>query len=111
MKGNMKESSKLFRSMGEMHVEPSDVIYNTMIHGYCKEDNSYRALRLLREMEAKGLVPNVASYSSIIGVLCKDGKWEEAEVLLDKMIELQLKPSASILNMISKAKNFTELKI
>ncbi|KAJ6735178.1 PPR CONTAINING PLANT-LIKE PROTEIN [Salix purpurea] len=111
MKGNMKESSKLFRSMAEMHVEPSDVIYNTMIHGYCKEDNSYRALRLLREMEAKGLVPNVASYSSIIGVLCKDGKWQESEVLLDKMIELQLKPSASILNMISKAKNFTELKI
>lgn len=50
-----------------------DVIYDTMIHCYCEEDNSFRALKLLKEMDEKGWVPNMATNSSIIGVLCKDG--------------------------------------
>ncbi|KAJ0081854.1 hypothetical protein Patl1_12032 [Pistacia atlantica] len=33
-------------------------------------------------MDEKGLVPNVASYSFTIGVLCKDRKWQEAEEVI-----------------------------
>ena len=65
---------------------------------------TYRALRLLKEMGENGMVPNVASYNSTIRVLCKDEKWMEVEVLLKEMIELGLKPSISIWNMISKAR-------
>jgi hypothetical protein len=38
-------------------------------------------------------------------VLFEDGKWIEAEVILKAMIGSGLKPSISIYNMISKAKN------
>ncbi|KAJ0018313.1 hypothetical protein Pint_11817 [Pistacia integerrima] len=102
--GNMKEASKLFKSMSEMQLEANDVVYNIMIHGYCKEDNSYRALRLANEMGEKELVPNVASYSFTIGVLCKDEKWQQAEVLLNEMIESGLKPSVSIYDIILEPK-------
>ena len=97
--------------MSDSNLEPSDVIFNIMIHGYCKEGSYYRALRLLKEMRKKGMVPNVASYSSTIGVLCNDGKWEEAEMLLKGMMESDLKPSVSLYNIISRAKNDTLVKV
>ncbi|KOM24578.1 hypothetical protein LR48_Vigan2320s000100 [Vigna angularis] len=100
----MKEASKLFKSLGELHFEPNNVIYNTMIHGYCKEGSSYRAFRLLNEMVHNGMVPNVASFCSTIGLLCNDGKWKEAEFLLEKMINSGLKPTVSLYNMVYKEK-------
>ena len=44
-------------------MEPRGVTYDTMIHSYCEEDNSYRALKLLKEMDVKGWVPNMATNS------------------------------------------------
>ena len=66
MKGNMKEASKLPKSMSEVHLEQNDVIYNTMILGYCKEGSSYMALRLPKEMGEGRLVPNVATYYATV---------------------------------------------
>ncbi|KAI4313474.1 hypothetical protein L6164_026453 [Bauhinia variegata] len=43
-------------------------------------------LRLLREMGDSSMIPNMASYSSTVGLLCRDGKWKEAEILLGLMI-------------------------
>ena len=105
-KGNMMEAWKLFKSMSESetHLKPNDVIYNMMIHGYCKEASSYRALRLLREMSENGMVPNAASYNFTIQVLCKDGKWKEAETLLNDMTQSGFKPSVSTYTLISEAK-------
>ena len=100
----MKEASKPFKSLGEMHLQPNSVIYNTMIHGYCKEGSSYRALRLLNEMVQSGMVPNVASFCSTIGLLCRDEKWKEAELLLGQMINSGLKPSVSLYKMVHKVK-------
>lgn len=84
MISNMKEASKLFRSMRERHLEPNDVIYNTMFLAYCKEGSSYWALRLLEEMVRSGLVPGYLQmdhWSSLQG-------WQvdEAEALLKAMI-------------------------
>ncbi|KAI4313514.1 hypothetical protein L6164_026488 [Bauhinia variegata] len=31
------------------------------------------------------MIPNMASYSSTVGVLCRDGNWKEAEILLGLM--------------------------
>ncbi|KAH1243748.1 Pentatricopeptide repeat-containing protein [Glycine max] len=90
MNGNMKEASKLLKSLGELHLEPNSVIYNTMIHGYCKEGSSYRALRLFNEMVHSRMVPNVASFCSTIGLLCRDEKWQEAELLLGQFLSLSL---------------------
>ncbi|RYR61681.1 hypothetical protein Ahy_A04g018887 [Arachis hypogaea] len=105
MNGHMKEASKLFKSLGELRLEPNSVIYNIMIHGYCKEESSYRALRLLKEMIDNGMVPNLASFCSTIGLLCKEGKWKEAEFLIQKMINSGLEPSVSLYNMIYRAKS------
>ena len=83
---------------------PTDVIYNLIILGYCKEGNSYKALKFLKEMSKNGMVPNRARYISTVRVLCKDEKWREAELVLKEMIMSGLTPPVSIYDLISKTK-------
>ncbi|KAF0923593.1 hypothetical protein E2562_006585 [Oryza meyeriana var. granulata] len=104
MEGNMKDARKLFHSMGEKGVKPSNVIYDMMIYGYGRERSSYKALKLIMEMRQKNLVPNSASYGLTIRVLCKDDKCQEAEALLDDMVRAGLQTSESICQALLDAK-------
>ncbi|RZB54718.1 Pentatricopeptide repeat-containing protein [Glycine soja] len=101
---SLMEKSGLVPDVYTYSVLIHGVIYNTMIHGYCKEGSSYRALRLLNEMVHSGMVPNVASFCSTMGLLCRDEKWKEAELLLGQMINSGLKPSVSLYKMVHKVK-------
>jgi pentatricopeptide repeat protein len=56
-------------------------------------------------MIGKGMVPNVASFCSTIGLLCKDENLKEAEVVLQQMVNLGLKPSVSLYNMVHNDKS------
>ncbi|KAF5751451.1 hypothetical protein HS088_TW02G00465 [Tripterygium wilfordii] len=74
-------------------LEPNGVIYNT----YCKEDSSYKTLRLLKEMNARGMVPIVARY--IVRQLEFCSRMGSGKRLFS------LQPSVSIYNIISGAKH------
>nr|CAD1822094.1 unnamed protein product [Ananas comosus var. bracteatus] len=102
--GNLKDAWKLFESMSEKKQKPSNVIYDTMIYGHCKEGSSYRALRLVKEMRDNSLVLNVASYGLTIRLLVKDGKLREAEALLNEMVLFGLPVSDSICRALYDAK-------
>ncbi|KMZ56610.1 Pentatricopeptide repeat-containing protein [Zostera marina] len=103
--GNMKDAWKLFRS-----IKPNGVIYDTIIYGYCKEGNSYRSMILIREMVKNKMVPNIASFSLTIRLLCKIGKWEEAQSLLNQASALGLHLEESIITDVSNCQPETDQK-
>jgi pentatricopeptide repeat protein len=90
--------------MDSKGVKPNNVIYGMMIYGYGREGSSYKSLKLIMEMRKSGLVPNIASYGLTIRLLCNEGKWQEAEAMVDDMLRAGLRTSESICRALLDAK-------
>ena len=59
-------------------LKPDIVTYNTAISAAAKGTRPEDAYRLVREMEAAGVVPNLVSYNCLIDALAHTGRWKEA---------------------------------
>lgn len=65
---------------------------------------------MIREIAENKMVPNIASYSLTIRVLCEDGKWEEAQSLLNEAAALGSHLGESIIADDSNCKPDTTRK-
>ena len=68
-------------------MEPNVITYATLIDAYCKIQCVEDARSTYDEMTVKGLVPDVVTYTCIMG-LCKSGKVEEAKSVFREMEEV-----------------------
>ncbi|KAL9322036.1 hypothetical protein ACSQ67_010089 [Phaseolus vulgaris] len=51
----------------------------------CKEERTEDAIRLFRELPAKGFTPSAVSYNILLRSLCYEERWEDANELLAEM--------------------------
>ncbi|GKA78055.1 tetratricopeptide-like helical domain-containing protein, partial [Tanacetum coccineum] len=99
--GNNFIAIQLLRLMEERGCKPDVVTYTNIIDSLCKDKMIDDAFKLFKEMVFRqGISPNVITYSSLIDGLCnlvdafcKEGKVEEAENVIDIMIEKGIVPN------------------
>ncbi|ERN17177.1 pentatricopeptide repeat-containing protein At2g17525, mitochondrial [Amborella trichopoda] len=75
------------RSLMSEMTKPSDVTFNILISGYCRERNFLQALVLFEKSLAVGLVPDVVTVTKLIEVLCEEGRVAEAKEVLHRVEE------------------------
>ncbi|KAG4929241.1 hypothetical protein JHK82_046304 [Glycine max] len=116
---NLAGALDLVKEMEERCIARSKVTYTILIDAFARLNYTDKACEMHSLMEKSGLVPdvytysvlihggmvpNVASFCSTMGLLCRDEKWKEAELLLGQMINSGLKPSVSLYKMVHKVK-------
>ncbi|KAE8021944.1 hypothetical protein FH972_007791 [Carpinus fangiana] len=69
--GQMKNAKMLLDAMLNLHVVPDDITYNILLEGHCKHGNPKHFDKLRSE---KGLVPDYASYTSLVYEFNKTSK-------------------------------------
>ncbi|KAG5091386.1 hypothetical protein JHK82_050164 [Glycine max] len=88
--GRVKEAHNLVIQM-EFRGNVLDVVsYSIIIDGYCQVEG--KVLKLMEELQRKGLKPNQYTYISIISLLCKTGRVVEAGQVLREMKNQRIFP-------------------
>ncbi|KAA8550346.1 hypothetical protein F0562_002030 [Nyssa sinensis] len=68
-------------------IELDQVIFDTLIDGYCKKGMIDEAYGLLVVMEKKGFIADASMYDTIASGLCKSGQIDEAKWMLNVMVK------------------------
>ncbi|KAK7285853.1 hypothetical protein RJT34_20636 [Clitoria ternatea] len=77
--GEMEEAVKVLEEAKKKHLKLSPVMFQTLIHGYCKLEQYDKGLKLLAEMRDFGVRHGVDEYEKLIQCLClKALDWEMA---------------------------------
>ncbi|KAK3030518.1 hypothetical protein RJ639_039548 [Escallonia herrerae] len=77
----------LLAEMHERRLTPTVVTYGALIAGWCREGMLDIAFSVYFEMTEKGLAPNMIIYSAIISGLYRLGRTDEANMLLQKIMD------------------------
>ncbi|KAJ0478474.1 putative tetratricopeptide-like helical domain superfamily [Helianthus annuus] len=102
--GNNDIAIRLLRLMDERCCKPNVVAYNTVIDSLCKDKMIEDAFNLFNEMVfAKGIQPDVITYTSLIHGLCNLCRWDEVSKLLKEMEDLRISPNFQTFNILVDA--------
>ncbi|KAJ8618615.1 hypothetical protein MRB53_014801 [Persea americana] len=67
---------KIYNEMLRIGVVANTYIFNVMIHACYKSGDVEKAEELLKEMESKGISPDLFTYNTLISLFCKKEKVE-----------------------------------
>nr|KAJ0215052.1 hypothetical protein LSAT_V11C300146570 [Lactuca sativa] len=66
---------------------PDVITYNSLIHGLCNLCRWDEVSKLLKEMEDDRISPSVNTFNILVDALCKEGKVEDANCVINIMIQ------------------------
>ncbi|KAF8405564.1 hypothetical protein HHK36_010471 [Tetracentron sinense] len=73
------------RSLMNEMVEPSEVTFNILVSGYCREGDLIQALVLLEKSFNLGFVPDIVTVTKVVEILCDKGRVTEAVEVLERV--------------------------
>ncbi|CAA6658159.1 unnamed protein product [Spirodela intermedia] len=80
-----------------------EVVFNTVIDGFCRKGDMEGAFAMLRRMELAGVRPGCITYNTLINGLCKSQKLEAAAELAGAMATKGVPPSVETFNTLVNA--------
>ncbi|EXB24807.1 hypothetical protein L484_005186 [Morus notabilis] len=99
--GSVDAAFELFVKMVEDEQICDDITYGTMINGFCKAGETWKAVGLLKRMyDQKRIKPDGGCYCPIIHGLCKEGRVDEAFRFLQDMVNHDVRPNVVICNSL-----------
>ncbi|KAL1339535.1 hypothetical protein AAHE18_U044900 [Arachis hypogaea] len=92
--GKMEESMVvvLLKRLLQKNLIPHSVAYSLIIHARIRLGSLDSGWEMYEEMERRGFQANSFIYTSFIGAYCREGRIEQANVLMQAMEERGLKP-------------------
>ncbi|KAE9598798.1 hypothetical protein Lal_00022527 [Lupinus albus] len=81
--------------VGKTGLQPTTLMYNSMIALYCYHNDTDEAMKLLDDMIYKGAFPDLLSYNLLFRFLIKGRKLREASVVFNEMIKNECVPDQS----------------
>jgi pentatricopeptide repeat protein len=99
--GSVTDALTLFRKW-QHQVEPSTVIYSTIIKGFANCRDNKSAAEIWKEFRAKGLPLNSMVFNAIIDAHARVGAMDEVASLVDSMDASGVKPDDITKSMVAK---------
>ncbi|XP_075518929.1 pentatricopeptide repeat-containing protein At1g20300, mitochondrial [Primulina tabacum] len=78
------------------------VVYNSLVHGWCRANNISEAERVFREMKTVGVQPDVYTYSIVIDTMCRSGQITGAHDIFAEMLDVGCEPNAVTFNNLMR---------
>jgi len=85
--GDLNKALEVFAEMKQEGKHRNTILYTTLIKGHGMDKNFEGAHALFHEMKAEGVPYNTITYNSIIDVCIRCGKIQEAEDLIQEMMD------------------------
>lgn len=82
--------------------KPDTVTYNTLIHGFYRVGDVPEARQLFERMSMNKISPNVFTYTIMINILCKEGKFLKATDLFEKKIFPDIAAYSALIDGLGK---------
>ncbi|KAK6233265.1 hypothetical protein SCA6_003338 [Theobroma cacao] len=92
--GKMYKADAILKEMIESEVRPNEITFNILIDGF--------SLNVRTQMEKDGRRANVVTYNVLIKGFCKKGKLEDANGLLNEMLEKGLIPNRTTYEIVKE---------
>ncbi|KAL2252407.1 UNVERIFIED_CONTAM: Pentatricopeptide repeat-containing protein, mitochondrial [Sesamum indicum] len=86
--GRVEEAAGLFKELSMMGLIPDVNVFNSLLEGYCGVNNLNKVKELLGVLIRKSLSISISSYSSIVRLICAEGKFPLALSLKQLMLHV-----------------------
>ncbi|KAG9130946.1 hypothetical protein Leryth_006712 [Lithospermum erythrorhizon] len=97
---DMDVATDVFKRLKDKGFVPTEVIFNTIVNGYCKQGNMEKALSVIESMGTFGVKPTCVTFNTVISQFCVSGKIGEAEALFKKMTDNGISPNVQTYNIL-----------
>lgn len=91
-KGFAERAEKLIKHM-KKNLPLDEIIFNSLIHGWCVKGNSEEARRIMEDMRSHGFRPGLIAYNSLLKCICKTFAEKDPSKLMhegnDIVVEMQ----------------------
>ncbi|CAI9107416.1 OLC1v1006765C1 [Oldenlandia corymbosa var. corymbosa] len=99
-----RDAYAVFQRMSdEAGCEPTSSTYEIIVQMFCNEDRTNMALRVWNQMKAKGIIPGMHMFCTLINNLCHENKLEEACAYFQEMMDVGIRPSDPLFKIIKQA--------
>ncbi|KAI3972756.1 hypothetical protein MKX01_019414 [Papaver californicum] len=78
----------LFGKMRRNGAAPKAITYKVLVKAFWEEGKVSEAVKVVRDMEQRGVVGSVSVYYELACCLCNSGRWQEAMIEIEKMKNL-----------------------
>ncbi|KAF9617190.1 hypothetical protein IFM89_035072 [Coptis chinensis] len=83
--------------------EPSANTYEIIVRMFCSEERVDMALQVWNQMKAKGILPSMHMFSSLINGLSWDNKLDEACAYFQEMLDSGVRPPSPLFGNLKQA--------
>lgn len=99
--GRFEEAAALFKDvLFNKGLVPDADIFNSLIEGYCRRNNLKKVREILGFMLRKNVSIPVSSYSNILRMICKEGKFSLALRSKELMLQITYIPELVLYNIL-----------
>ncbi|KAJ6325756.1 hypothetical protein OIU76_012774 [Salix suchowensis] len=96
----VEKAVEVLESLEEHGLVPGEVIYNTIVNGYCQIGDMDKAILTIEQMESRGLRPDCIAFNSVINKFCEMQMIDKAEEWVKKMAGKGIAPSVETYNIL-----------
>ncbi|KAG6385736.1 hypothetical protein SASPL_154614 [Salvia splendens] len=90
--GDPSKAFDFLKKVKSRGLVPDSFTYNTLIHGFMKEENVDMTFVLVNQMKKESISPDLVTYNAILDQFCRLGRMQEANSVYRKMIEKGINP-------------------
>ncbi|KAH6829609.1 hypothetical protein C2S53_011388 [Perilla frutescens var. hirtella] len=98
--GRFREATNLFREALLEGLYPDVKIFNSLIEGYCGGNNLKKVTEIIGVMIRRNISISTSSYSNMVRLTCRDGKFSLALSLKELMLRVTCIPELVLYNIL-----------
>nr|XP_043621044.1 pentatricopeptide repeat-containing protein At2g17525, mitochondrial [Erigeron canadensis] len=84
--GKIQNAKKIYDEMIQQGINPSILVYVTLIRGLCQENLVKEAFEMMDKMLKLGYVPDASTLNALVNALCEEDKLGSAMKFLEDMV-------------------------
>uniref|UniRef100_A0A803LJI4 Pentatricopeptide repeat-containing protein n=1 Tax=Chenopodium quinoa TaxID=63459 RepID=A0A803LJI4_CHEQI len=102
--GKHEEAYSVFLKMSnDQGCDPSTCTYGIIMRMFCSKGELDKAVKIWNEMKAKGLIPAMHMFATMISSFRQANKLEDACKYFDEMMDLGIRPPAMVYSKLKQA--------
>ncbi|KAJ8769495.1 hypothetical protein K2173_003859 [Erythroxylum novogranatense] len=102
--GRTTEAYSAFQKMSHIEgCEPTLSTYEIIVRMFCNEDRVNMAVKVWNQMKAKGVLPGMHMFCTLINNLCLDNKLDEACEYFQEMLDVGIRPPGLMFSNLKQA--------